>query len=89
MIDFYYWPTPNGHKVSLALEEMELDYTVKPINILTGEQHTPEFTGFRPLSIMMVRTEARMRFLNRERSCFIWRKNTTSSGPPIRSSSRW
>jgi GST-like protein len=48
MIDFYYWPTPNGHKVSLALEEMELDYTVKPINILTGEQHTPEFIAISP-----------------------------------------
>ena len=48
MIDFYYWPTPNGHKVSLALEEMELDYTVKPINILTGEQHSPEFIAISP-----------------------------------------
>mgnify|MGYP003626859709 CR=1 FL=1 len=45
MID---WPTPNGHKVSLALEEMELDYTVKPINILTGEQHSPEFIAISP-----------------------------------------
>tara|TARA_R110002033_G_scaffold149921_5_gene186887 strand:+ start:2724 stop:3410 length:687 start_codon:yes stop_codon:yes gene_type:complete len=48
MIDFYYWPTPNGYKVSLALEEMELDYTVKPINILTGEQHSPEFIAISP-----------------------------------------
>jgi len=48
MIDFYYWPTPNGHKVSLALEEMELDYTVMPINILAGEQHSPEFIAISP-----------------------------------------
>lgn len=48
MIDFYYWPTPNGHKVAVALEEMELDYTVKQINILTGEQHTPEFIAISP-----------------------------------------
>ncbi|VWX60360.1 glutathione S-transferase family protein [Sphingorhabdus sp. 109] len=48
MIDFYYWPTPNGHKISIALEEMELEYAVKPINILTGEQHTPEFIAISP-----------------------------------------
>lgn len=48
MIDFYYWPTPNGHKISIALEEFGLDYTVKPINILTGEQHAPEFVAISP-----------------------------------------
>ncbi|MEP0189930.1 MAG: glutathione S-transferase N-terminal domain-containing protein [Erythrobacter sp.] len=48
MIDFYYWPTPNGHKISIALEEMELDYTVKSINILQGEQMDPEFIAISP-----------------------------------------
>ena len=48
MIDFYFWPTPNGHKISIALEEFGLDYTVKPINILKGEQHTPEFIAISP-----------------------------------------
>ena len=33
MIELYYWPTPNGHKISIALEEMGLAYEVKPINI--------------------------------------------------------
>ena len=48
MIDFYFWPTPNGHKISIALEEFGLDYTVKPINILKGEQHEPEFIAISP-----------------------------------------
>lgn len=48
MIDFYFWPTPNGHKISIALEEFGLDYTVKPINILKGEQHDPEFIAISP-----------------------------------------
>ena len=48
MIDFYFWPTPNGHKVSIALEEFELDYNVKSINIMKGEQHVPEFLAISP-----------------------------------------
>ncbi|MEM7701971.1 MAG: glutathione S-transferase N-terminal domain-containing protein [Pseudomonadota bacterium] len=48
MIDFYFWPTPNGHKISIALEEFGLDYTVKPINILQGEQHDPAFIAVSP-----------------------------------------
>ena len=48
MIDVYYWPTPNGHKVTIALEEMGLDYTIKPVNIGKGEQFEPEFLAFSP-----------------------------------------
>ena len=48
MIDFYFWPTPNGHKISIALEEFGLEYTTKPINILKGEQHEPEFIAISP-----------------------------------------
>ena len=48
MIDFYFWPTPNGHKISVALEEFGLDYTVKPINILKGDQHDPAFIAISP-----------------------------------------
>ena len=48
MIDLYYWPTPNGHKVSVALEEMGLAFTVKPVNILGGEQHTADFAALSP-----------------------------------------
>lgn len=48
MIDLYYWPTPNGWKVSIALEEMELPYNVVPVNIGRGEQFTPEFQAISP-----------------------------------------
>lgn len=48
MIDLYYWPTPNGHKITIALEEMGLDYTTKPVNIGKGEQFEPAFLAFSP-----------------------------------------
>ena len=48
MIELYYWPTPNGHKISIALEEMGLAYEVKPINIGAGDQFAPEFLVFSP-----------------------------------------
>ena len=48
MIDLYYWPTPNGWKVSIALEEMGLPYKVIPVNIRTGEQFKPDFLGVSP-----------------------------------------
>jgi GSH-dependent disulfide-bond oxidoreductase len=48
MIDLYTWSTPNGRKVSIALEEMALDYEVHPINIGKGEQFAPEFLAISP-----------------------------------------
>lgn len=48
MIDFYYWPTPNGWKVSILLEELGLPYQLKLINIGKGEQFTPEFLAISP-----------------------------------------
>lgn len=48
MIDLYYWPTPNGWKISIALEEMELPYTVRSVNIGRGEQFAPEFLAISP-----------------------------------------
>jgi glutathione S-transferase/GST-like protein len=47
-IELYYWPTPNGWKVSIALEEMGLAYVLKPVNIGTGEQHDPAFRKLSP-----------------------------------------
>ena len=38
MIDLYYWPTPNGHKITIFLEEAGLDYTIKPVDISAGDQ---------------------------------------------------
>ncbi|MFT4198332.1 MAG: glutathione S-transferase N-terminal domain-containing protein [Pseudoxanthomonas sp.] len=48
MIDLYYWPTPNGHKVTLLLEEAGLAYAVKPVNIGAGDQFKPEFLAISP-----------------------------------------
>jgi len=48
MIDLYYWPTPNGHKVTLFLEEMDMPYTIVPVNIGKGEQFKPEFLAISP-----------------------------------------
>ena len=48
MIDFYYWPTPNGWKVSIMLEELGIDYRIIPVNISRGEQFTPEFLAISP-----------------------------------------
>ncbi|CUH52530.1 glutathione S-transferase N-terminal domain-containing protein [Shimia marina] len=47
-IDLYYWPTPNGWKVSIALEEMGLPYTTHLINIGNGDQFAPEFLKIAP-----------------------------------------
>jgi GST-like protein len=48
MIDLYYWTTPNGHKISLFLEEAGLPYNVHPINISQGEQFQPHFLKIAP-----------------------------------------
>jgi GST-like protein len=48
MIDLHYWPTPNGWKISIALEELELPYRVVPVNIGRGEQFKPEFLAISP-----------------------------------------
>jgi GST-like protein len=47
-IELYYWPTPNGHKITIALEEMELPYEVRLVNIGKGEQFRPEFLAISP-----------------------------------------
>ncbi len=48
MIDFYYWPTPNGWKVAIMLEECGLPYRVIPVNIGAGDQFKPEFLAISP-----------------------------------------
>jgi GSH-dependent disulfide-bond oxidoreductase len=48
MIDFYYWPTPNGWKVSIMLEECGLPYRTVPVNIGKGDQFKPEFLAISP-----------------------------------------
>lgn len=48
MIDLFYWTTPNGHKITIFLEESNLTYKVHPINIGKGEQFDPEFLKIAP-----------------------------------------
>lgn len=48
MIDLHYWPTPNGHKVTLFLEETGLPYKIIPVNIGKGEQFQPDFLKIAP-----------------------------------------
>jgi GST-like protein len=48
MLDLYYWPTPNGKKVTVLLEECGLPYTIKPVRIAQGDQFAPDFLKISP-----------------------------------------
>ena len=48
MIDLYYWTTPNGHKITMFLEEAQVPYAIHPVNIGRGEQFKPEFLAIAP-----------------------------------------
>ncbi len=48
MIDLYYWPTPNGHKITMFLEETAMPYTIFPVNIGKGDQFKPDFLSISP-----------------------------------------
>lgn len=48
MIELYTWSTPNGRKVSIMLEELEIPYRVHPVDITAGEQHDPAFLNISP-----------------------------------------
>src|ERR1700744_3568605 len=48
MIDVYFWPTGNGKKITIMLEECGLPYNVIPVNINKGDQSTPEYTAINP-----------------------------------------
>ncbi len=47
-IDLYFWPTPNGFKITMFFEELDIPYTLHPINIGKGDQFAPEFLAFSP-----------------------------------------
>jgi glutathione S-transferase len=47
-IEIHYWPTPNGHKVTIACEEMGLPYEIVPVNIGRGDQFKPDFLAISP-----------------------------------------
>ena len=48
MIELHYWPTPNGHKITLFLEEAGIEYTIKPVNIGKGAQFEPAYLAISP-----------------------------------------
>jgi GST-like protein len=48
MLKLYYHPTPNATKVAVLLEELDLPYEVRTVDIMTGEQHAPEFLKVNP-----------------------------------------
>ncbi len=48
MIDLYYWTTPNGHKMTMFLEETAMPYTIHPVNIGQGDQFKPDFLKISP-----------------------------------------
>ncbi|MEJ2566939.1 MAG: glutathione binding-like protein [Gammaproteobacteria bacterium] len=48
MIELYYWPTPNGHKITMFLEETGLEYRINPVNIHSGDQFKPAFVAISP-----------------------------------------
>ena len=48
MIDLYTWPTPNGHKIHIMLEEIGMEYRIIPVNIRAGDQFKPEFLKISP-----------------------------------------
>lgn len=48
MIELFYWPTPNGHKITILLEELGIPYKITPVNIGKGEQFQPDFLKIAP-----------------------------------------
>ena len=48
MIELHYWPTPNGHKIPIFLEESGLDYVIRPVDIGKGDQFKPEYLAISP-----------------------------------------
>lgn len=58
MLDLYYWPTPNGHKITIFIEEAGLDYRILPVNIGAGDQFKPEFLKISPNNRMPALVDA-------------------------------
>jgi GST-like protein len=53
MIELYYWPTPNGHKITMFLEETGLPYEIRPVDISAGDQFKPAFLAISPNNRML------------------------------------
>ena len=91
MIDLYTWPTPNGFKVSIMLEEVGLSYTVIPVNIQEGDQFKPDFLKISPNNKMPAIVDQATDPTERPYSLFesgrhpayIWRRRPAASCPWI------
>ena len=87
MLQLYSWPTPNGHKIHIMLEECKLTYSVHPVNIGTGDQFKPDFLKISPNNKMpaifapMVRTVNPFRCSNQARFWFTWQPKRANSCP--------
>jgi GST-like protein len=85
MIDLYYWTTPNGHKITIFLEEAGLRYKIIPVNISHGDQFKLEFLAISPNNRIPAIIDheptaaSRWRCSNRAPSCFIWQRRPESS----------
>ena len=82
-IDFYFWPTPNGWKIAIALEEMGLPYDTHLIDISAGDQFAPDFLLLSPNN-RMPPTARRSRSLKAARSCNIWPAKPAASAGKLR-----
>lgn len=77
-IELYYWPTPNGFKISIMLEECGLSYVMKPVNISKGEQFNPDFLKIAPNNRMPAIIDPQgpggrpISIFSPVRSCNIW-----------------
>ena len=87
-IELYYWPTPNGWKISITLEEMKLPYVLKPVNIGKGEQFEPAFLKISPNNRMPAIVDpdgpgrtGRSRSSSPAPSCNIWAARAASFYP--------
>jgi GST-like protein len=91
MIDLYYWPTPNGHKVTLLLEETGLEYRIHPVNIGSGDQFKPDFLAISPNNKMPAIVDQapadggpRRACSSPARSCCTWPRRPAASCPATR-----
>ena len=65
MIELYTSPTPNGYKISVALEELEIPYNVHVVNLQAGDQKKPEFLAMNPngrIPVIVVRSRCWFKF---------------------------
>ena len=89
MIDLYYWPTPNGHKITIFLEETGLAYRIRPVDISKGDQFKPDFLAISPNNRMPAIVDrepadggAAVTFSNPARSCSISPKRPDAFSRP-------